>query len=125
MKPITFWQDIVEHLGVTHIVDLTPGSGALAVAASGAAQYEGIAADDAHRDWLDNIVDRCVMYKAGHEQGYAKDTLGGDPEFVANASRYFGGTMMDARRWLMPDAGGDGEEDGGDDEVDVDDDDEE
>ena len=125
VKPITFWQDIVEHLGVTHIVDLTPGSGALAVAASGAAQYEGIAANDAHRDWLDNIVDRCVMYKAGHEQGYAKDTLGGDPEFVANASRYFGGTMMDARRWLMPGAGGDGEEDGGDDEVDVDDDDEE
>ena len=126
VKPITLWQDIVQHLGVTHIVDLTPGSGALAVAASGAAQYEGIAANDAHRDWLDNIVDRCVMYKAGHEQGYAKDTLGGDPEFVANASRYFGSTMMDARRWLMPDAGGDGEEDGGDDdEVDVDDDDEE
>ena len=86
---------------------------------------EGIAANDAHRDWLDSIVDRCVMYKAGHEQGYAKDTLGGDPEFVAKASRYFGGTMMDARRWLMPGAGGDGEEDGGDDEVDVDDDDEE
>ena len=113
VKPITLWQDVVAHLGITHIVDLTPGSGALAVAASGAAQYEGIAANDAHRDWLDNIVDRCVMYKAGHEQGYAKDTLGGDPEFVANASKYFNG-LMEARRWLMPDAGeGDEEQDGG------------
>ena len=125
VKPVALWQSIVEHFGITRIiVDLTPGSGAFAVAATGLAQYEGIAANDAHRDWLDNIVDRCVMYKAGHEQGYAKDTLGGDPEFVAKASRYFGGTMMDARRWLMPGAGGDGEEDGGDDEVEDDDDEE-
>ena len=76
-------------------------------------QYEGIAANDAHRDWLDSIVDRCVMYKAGQDQGYAGETLGGDAEFVSNASKYFNG-LMEARRWLMPDAGeGDEEQDGG------------
>ena len=91
VKPITFWQTIMEHHKVTHIVDFTPGSGALAVAASGAMEYEGI--DDAHRDWLDFIVDRCVMYKAGHEAGYAEQ-LGGDEGFVEKASKYFGGTMM-------------------------------
>ena len=71
VKPVALWQSIVEHFGITRIiVDLTPGSGALAVAATGAAQYEGIAADGAHRDWFDSIVvERCVMYKAGHEQG--------------------------------------------------------
>ena len=100
---------------MTHVVDFTPGSGALAVAASGALEYEGIAANEPHRDWLDSIVDRCVMYKAGHETGYAEQ-LGGDAEFVEKASKYFGGTMMEARRLLMP-AGGDGDE-GDDDEDD-------
>ncbi len=115
VKPISFWQTIMEHHTVTHIVDFTPGSGALAVAASGAVEYEGIAANEAHRDWLDSVVDRCVMYKAGHETGYAEQ-LGGDAEFVEKASKYFGGTMMEARRLLMP-AGGDGDE-GDDDEDD-------
>ena len=116
VKPISFWQTILGHLGVTHIVDVTPGSGALAVAASGAMRYEGIAANDAHRDWLDSIVDRCVMYKAGHVEGYAEQ-LGGDAEFVEKASKFFGGTMMEARRLLEPVVG-----EGGDDGI-VDDDD--
>ena len=101
VKPISFWQTIMEHHKVTHIVDFTPGSGALAVAASGAMEYEGIAGNDAHRDWLDSIVDRCVMYKAGHDEGYAEQ-LGGDEGFVEKASKYFGGTMMEARRLLEP-----------------------
>ena len=43
--------------------------------------------------------------------GYAAD-LGGDAEFVEKASKYFGGTMLEARRWLMPDVGeGEEEED--------------
>ena len=101
VKPISFWQKIMEHHDVTHIVDFTPGSGALAVAASGAMEYEGIACNDAHRDWLYSIVDRCVMYKAGHDEGYAEQ-LGGDEGFVEKASKYFGGTMMEARRLLEP-----------------------
>ena len=44
VKPISFWLNIMEHHKVTHIVDFTPGSGALAIAASGAMEYEGIAA---------------------------------------------------------------------------------
>ena len=89
----------MEHHKVTHIVDFTPGSGALAVAASGAMEYEGIAGNDAHRDWLDSIVDKCVMYKAGHDKEYAQK-LGGDDVFVAKASKYFNGTMMEAHRLL-------------------------
>ena len=78
----------------------------MAVAASGAMQYEGIAGNDAHRDWLDSIVDRRVMYKAGHEEGYAEQ-LGGDADFVGKARKYFGGagTTLEARRLLMPDVG--------------------
>ena len=54
----------------------------MAVAASGAMQYEGLAGNDAHR-WLGSIVDRCVTY--GEQSG-------GDAEFVGKASKYFGGT---------------------------------
>ena len=110
VKPISFWQTIMERHEVTQVVDFTPGSGALAVAASGAMQCEGIAANNAHRDWLDSIVDRCVMHKAGHEAGYAERT-GGDAEFCEKASRFFGGTMVEARRLLMPEVpDGDGDE---------------
>ena len=70
----------------------------MAVAASGAMQYEGIAGNDAHRDWLDSIVDGCVMCKAGHEEGYAEQ-LGADAEFVGKASTY---VEHWARRLLMP-----------------------
>ena len=121
VKPISLWQSIMEQNKVTHIVDLTPGSGALAVAASGAIEYEGVATNDAHRDWLDSIVDRIVMYKAGHETGFAEQ-LGGDAEFVEKASKYFGKTMPEAKRLLMPLAAG---EDGEEEEEDVEDDEEE
>ena len=113
VKPISFWQQIMEHHKVTHIVDFTPGSGALAIAASGAMEYEGIAANDAHRDWLDTIADRGVMYKAGHDKGYA-EKLGGNEEFVEKASKYFSGTMTEARRLLEP-IPNDDDEEGGDD----------
>ena len=73
-------------------------------------QSEGIAGNGAHRDWLDSIVDRCGLYKAGHEMGCAEQ-LGGDAQFVEKASKCLGGTMMEARRLLMPDVG-----EGGDDE---------
>ena len=113
VKPISFWLNIMEHHKVTHIVDFTPGSGALAIAASGAMEYEGIAANDAHRDWLDTIADRGVMYKAGHDKGYA-EKLGGNEEFVEKASKYFSGTMTEARRLLEP-IPNDDDEEGGDD----------
>ncbi len=96
VKPVSFWETIMEHHKATHIVGFTPGSGALAVAASGAVECEGIAANEARRDWLDSIVDRCVMYKAGRENGYAQQ-LGGGAELVEKASKYFGGTMMGRR----------------------------
>ena len=40
------WQRICEHHGVTHSADLLPGSAGLAIAAAGAMEYEGVAAND-------------------------------------------------------------------------------
>ena len=86
VKPLALWQRILEHHQVTHIVDFSAGSGALAIAASGAMEYEGIAANDVHRDWLDATLDRCVMYLAGQDKGLAKK-LGGDAEFMEKVGK--------------------------------------
>ena len=53
------------------------------------------------------------MYKAGHDKGYA-EKLGGNEEFVEKASKYFSGTMTEARRLLEP-IPNDDDEEGGDD----------
>ena len=101
VKPLNLWQRLCEHHQVTHIVDLSPGSAALAIAAAGALQYEGIATNEDHCHWLDSTLDRCIMYMAGKEQELVKK-LGGDDEFMAKVGKYFAGTMMEARRMLEP-----------------------
>ena len=124
VKPLALWQRICEHNQVTHIVDFAAGSGALAIAVAGTIEYQGIAANEAHRKWLDSTLDRCIMYLAGKEKEFAK-RLGGDDAFMAKVEKYFGGTMMDARRLLEPpeptgasdDEGEDGEDDDDDDDA--------
>ena len=114
-KPITFWQRLMEHFGVTHIVDFSPGSAALAVAAAGAQEYEGIATCDAHREWLDQIMDRCTMFMAVRDKAFL-ETLGSDLAFIETIHKYFAGTMMEARRYFEPLADDDDERDGADDD---------
>jgi len=118
VKPLALWQRIIEHNGVTHIIDFAAGSGALAIAIAGSAEYEGIAANEAHMKWLDSTLDRCIMYLAGKEKDFVKK-LGGDDAFMAKVEKYFGGMMMDARRMLEPperNDDSDDDDDGSDDE---------
>ena len=95
------WQRMCEHHGLTHIVDFTPGSAALAVAASGAMQYEGIATSEEHQKWMDSVLDRCIMYMVGQDKNVAAK-LGGDADFTAKVEKFFAGTMQEARRFLEP-----------------------
>eukprot|EP00959_Pyramimonas_sp_CCMP1952_P208164 4354540-Pyramimonas_sp.AAC.1 len=46
VKPLHLWQRICEHHHVAHIVDFGAGSGALAIAAAGAMECEGVAANE-------------------------------------------------------------------------------
>ena len=71
-------------------------------------KHEGIAGNDVHSEWLDQTLDRCVMYLAGRDKNLVKG-LGGDDEFIQKAMKYFAGTVMEARRLLEPDD--DGEQD--------------
>ena len=75
----------------------------MAIAAAGAMNYEGIAANDMHRDWLDSTLDKCVMYMAGRDKQFTKN-LGVAAEVTEKVAKYFGGAMMEARRILEPEA---------------------
>ena len=100
-KPLALWQRMCEHHNLTHVVDFTPGSAALAIAASGAMQYEGIAANDEHQKWLDSILDRCIMFMVGQDKKVAAN-LGGDDELVAKVEKFFANAMQEARRFMEP-----------------------
>ena len=76
VKPLNLWQRICEHHGVTHIVDFSPGSAGLSIAAAGAMEYEGVAANEVHCAWLDSTLDLVVKCLAGQDKNLAKK-LGG------------------------------------------------
>ena len=95
------WQRLCGHHSVTHVVDFTPGSAALAIAASGAMQYEGIAAEDEHQKWMDSILDRCIMYLVGQDPKVCEN-LGGDAEFTEKVKKFFAGSMQEAKRYMKP-----------------------
>ena len=48
VKPLNLRRRIGEHHNITHVVDFTPGSAALATTAAGAFEYEGVAATNEH-----------------------------------------------------------------------------
>ena len=58
-KSVSFWVQILTEMGAKCVVDLTPGSGALAEAAMTlGVQYFGFVTDHVHLGWLTNVVDR-------------------------------------------------------------------
>ena len=107
MKPAALFERIFQHIGATHVVDFTPGSGACAVAATGAGvRYDGIAANQDHASWLDGILDRIVFHLCS-ESKQARDSLEFEDEASENVKKYFGGLVMEGKRYLEP-----GEEEG-------------
>ena len=88
---------------MTHIVDFSPGSGGLAIAAAGAVEYEGVAANQEHCSWLDSNLDLVVKYLASTDKEFAKK-LGANDEFGEKVVQYFAGTLLEARRYLEPEA---------------------
>ena len=109
VKPLNLWQRICEHHGVAHIVDLSPGSAGLAIAATGAMEYEGVAANEIHCRWLDSTLDLVVKYIASKDKVFA-NKLGGDDDFAEKVAQYFAGTLMEARRYLEPEVKSDEDE---------------
>ena len=66
-----FWRAWANMFDIKEIVDLSPGSGHLAVVATDLGiQYLGVASDERHLSWLQNIVDREALRSIG-ESGSA------------------------------------------------------
>ena len=86
---------------MTHIVDFSPGSAGLAIAAAGAMEYEGVATNEMHCSWLDSTLDLVVKYLASTDKEFAKK-LGADDEFVEKVMQYFARTFTEAKRYLEP-----------------------
>ena len=107
MKPAALFEQIFRHIGATHVVDFTPGSGACAIAAIGAGiRYDGIAANSDHASWLDGILDRIVFHLCS-ESKEARENLEFDDDACENVKRYFGGLVMEGKQHMEPE-----EEDG-------------
>ena len=61
-KSVQFWLQLIKELDVSFIVDLTPGSGALAEAAMiKGISYFGFVANPVHLGWLTNVIDRASV----------------------------------------------------------------
>ena len=61
-KSVTAWSRVLEDTMTQAVVDLSPGSGALAEACMKmGAQYFGVVFDRTHFQWLSNVVDRASL----------------------------------------------------------------
>ena len=61
-KSKVFWEALLDMFDITGIIDLTPGSGALAtMAMSRGSQYVGVMTDAKHLAWLQNTADTAAL----------------------------------------------------------------
>ena len=84
-------------------------------------EYDGVATNEIHCRWLDSTLDLVVKYLASKDEVFA-NKLGGDDDFAEKVAQYFGGTLLEARRYLEPEveAAPEDEHDDGSSEEDVD-----
>ena len=62
VKDVAFYMALFKDLNVTHVFDITPGSGAAACAAAMLGiSYEGVAMSSLHASWLENIMDKAIF----------------------------------------------------------------
>ena len=112
-KSVEWWQALFKDLNITHIWDITPGSGAAAAASCFLGiNYEGVGMSDKHCQWLDNIMDSCIFAIVDMRRG--SEEIGGvtDSEFVEPIRAYFQTIVDEGRRYVAtPDEDDEDDED--------------
>ena len=95
VKEVEIYLAIFEDLSVTHVFDLAAGSGAAVMASAILRiQYEGLAMNADHANWLDRIMDKAMF-------AICVDST--DEESVkikADVSQYFNANIEEARALL-------------------------
>jgi hypothetical protein len=88
-KPVAFFSAMMRDTRATRCVDLTPGSGAAAVAAiSSGVQYMGLCHNQAHQLWLQNLLERIFLALVQEKQvaGIEKDLLDNVGKYLQRAA---------------------------------------
>ena len=82
-KSVQLFKVLFDQFDITHIWDVTPGSGAAASAAlATGTQYEGFTANAAHKQWIEAIMDRAIFALA-IESDETTAAVGATKEHVA------------------------------------------
>ena len=98
-KPVTFYSTIFRDLQVADVVDLTPGSGAACLAALYCDLfYIGFGHNEAHRDWIQDLIKRMFVAMV-----LKKDVVA-DADLVKNVGVYLQ-RSAEAAKLLLPKSG--------------------
>ena len=116
-KSVQLFKVLFAQFDVTHIMDVTPGSGAAASAALAiGATYEGFCVNGPHKQWLENLMDSAIFALAVESKETAA-AVGATQEHIDQIKSFFSGTVKDAKRYLDPNSGttaGDADDEEGD-----------
>ena len=93
-------------LSLTHVFDITPGSGAAAIAAAILRiQYDGLAMNASHCDWLNQILDKAMFAIIADSKD--AESL----KIKCELCQYFNANIEEARALLTSGAGENPDED--------------
>ena len=120
MKPISLLSTLFEDFGACRVFDLSPGSGAAAIACvyNGIA-YDGVCANTDHQRWLDNILDMATLavlsgeevpvpkqaVLSGEEVPVPKQVTVLGKENGAMIKQYFATAVAEAKRFMREGSG--------------------
>jgi len=104
LKEIDIYHAIFKDLNVSHVLDLTPGSGAAATAAMmEGIHYEGVAMNQKHCNWLKNYSEKAGFAVIGSGLGIfgsdKKDAA--KQELVEGAQKYFGNIVQEGMMYIV------------------------
>jgi len=95
-KSVPYWGSLFSALDLGHVFDLSAGTGAAALAcARGGISYTGVAVNEKHAAWLDNLLDHGIL-------ATMSDTKSSnfDKELKAKIESYFATALQEGRRFL-------------------------
>ena len=108
-KEVDFWIALFKDLAASHVFDLAAGHGAAACAAALLdITYEGVAMNEKHSTWLDNVLDKVIFT-------IINDKPSDDfKEHQPDVKKYFAPLVEEGRKFLFRDNADDDEKDPGD-----------
>ena len=91
-KPVPLYPTLIRDLGVANVIDATPGSGAAALGALYAqVLYGGIAFNQRHLTWLEDLLQRAFVAMV------LDKTVAADPALVGRVGQYLERAAQQAR----------------------------